>query len=188
MPSISPSRLPKITTASATKSRLTPDGLSLWLLAPERACEKEPARDISGRDPEDRKLQMPRPQQVGRKDRGQIEAVKRARLGPVVGGCSSHEHLSEKKEPHHDEVFYRCLLPLGGTTRDHKRVNMLRLALPAQVVEPAEGEENERRSPKEGDEAQCAPEKSVARRSIPGEGIVREIIRVRIGLARAVGD
>ena len=135
------------------EEQVDPDGLPLWLPAPERACEKKPARDVGGCDPEDRKLQMPGPQQVGRKDRSQIEAVKRARLGPVVGGCPSHEHLGEKEKPHHHKVFYRCLLTVGGPTRNHSRVDVLSSALPAQVVEPAEGEENERCSPEEGDKA-----------------------------------
>jgi len=67
-------------------------------------------------------------------------------------------------------------------------MDVLCLALPAQIVEPAEEKENKRRSPEEGDEAERAPYKSVARRSIPGEGIVREVVRIRIGPARAVGD
>ncbi len=170
------------------EEQVDPDGLSFWLLSPECACEKKSTRHIGRCDPEDSELQMPRTQQVGRKDRRQIEAIKRAWLGPVVGGCPSHQHLGEKEECHHDKVFYRRLLTLGGSTRDHNRMDVLRLALPAQVVEPAEEKENERRSPEEGDEAERAPYKSVARWSIPGEGIIREIVRIRIGLTRAVGD
>ena len=87
---------------------------------------------------------------VGRKEDGKIKAVEGPRVGAVVGGCSSDEHLGEKKKRHDDEVLYGCSLALGWRTRRASRVDMSASALPAEVVELAEGKEDERRASQGG--------------------------------------
>jgi len=66
-------------------------------------------------------------------------------------------------------------------------MDMFSFALPAEIIEFAEGEEHEGGSGKKRNEAQSTPENGIAAGCIADQGIVGEIVRVREGFVRAPG-
>ena len=62
------------------------------------------------------------------------------------------------------------------------RVDVLIFAFPSEIIELAEGEQHHGGAGQEGNEAQGAPEYRRAARRVAGCGIIREIIRIGIGL------
>ena len=64
---------------------------------------------------------------------------------------------------------------------------MVLFPLPAQVVEFAEGKENQRRAGQQGDQAQGAPKYRFAGQGVAGQRVVGEIIGIRIVFTRSLG-
>ena len=123
---------------------------------------------------------------VGKRS-GKIKTVERAGIRAVVSGRSPDQRLGQEEEGHDDEVLDGRLLAFRRGTGEHLRMDMFALSFPAEVVELAEGEENERRARKEGDEAEGAPEKGIPARGVPRHGVVGEVIGVRERPAGTIG-
>ena len=67
--------------------------------------QKQRARHISRGNPEQGQLQMPGAQQIAGQPQRQVDAVKVARVGPVMRYSAAHEGLSQKKQSHDDKIF-----------------------------------------------------------------------------------
>ena len=104
MPSHSPTRLPKTTTASAPSSASTPARCPRRLGAADERREEEAARHPGGGDPEDRELQVPGAQQVVGEPAREVEAVEGARLDAVVGERAAGERLEQEQQRDDREV------------------------------------------------------------------------------------
>ena len=107
MPSHSPSRLPKTTTASAPSSTSTPSALPARLGAADERREEEAARHPGGGDPEDGELEVPGAQQVVGEAAREVEAVEGARLDAVVGEGAAGEGLEQEQQRDDGEVDAR---------------------------------------------------------------------------------
>src|SRR5262249_46828773 len=92
-------------------------GLLSSRLAPsDQRSEEQSSRDPGRRDPEDRELEMPGPQEVVGKPGREIEAVEGSGLDPIMGERAPREGLQQEEQRDHSEVqagglLARCQLP-----------------------------------------------------------------------------
>ncbi len=140
--------------------------------------KEQTSRHIAGGDPEDGQLQMPGPQNIAGQDRRKIKAVEGAGIGPVMADSPAHQNLQQKKQGTTTKNLMVARWPWTGRTGQHGRMDMLLFPLPAQVVEFAEGKENQRRAGQQGDQAQGTPQYRFAGQGIAGQGVVRKIIGI----------
>ena len=191
MPSHSPPRLPKTTTASAREQRENARPLPAGLGAAHDRGEEEAARHPGGGDPEDGELEVEGPQQVVGEDPREVDAVEGARLDAVVGEGAPGERLEQEEQRDDAEVeAHRLLARREGPAGERAvvRVPARRGAVPAEVVEPADDEEDGPEAREQGDEAERAPQVGRGARPVADGRLVRPVVRVGVVLAGPVGD
>ena len=175
---------------AAHEQDVDPVGLSASALCPPASgARRSPPADIGGGDPEDRQLQMPGAQDVAREDRGDVDAVKAPRVGPVVGGGPAHQCLREEEERDDHEVLDRGPLARRWSRRGAAADGRA----PPSPCQPRKSNlpkanRTAGRPAEKRDQAERAPEDCVAGRRVAGHRIVGEVVRVRVRLAGTVGD
>ena len=153
--------------------------------------QEEAARHPGGGDPEDGELQVKGSQQVVGEEPREVEAVEGARLDAVVGEGAPGEGLEQEEERDDAEVEARRLLARRqGPAREHAVVRLptRRGAVPAEVVEPADSEQDGAEPGQQGDEAERAPQVGRGARPVADRRLVRPVVRVGVVLPGAVGD
>ena len=166
------------------KQEMDARDLPARLLLAQRRGEEQPAPDVTGRDPEDGQLKMPRPQQAARQERRQIEPVEALRLDAEVRQRAARQRLAEEKQRGDGEILQRRPLRRLAPPGRKFRMDVRLAAGPAQVIEPAEREQHRRGPGQQCDQAQRAPEDGVGRRPVADRRLIGKIVRVGIGLAR----
>jgi hypothetical protein len=135
--------------------------LAARLLPPHERRQEQPARHPRRRDPEDRELQVPGAEQAVGQQGCDVEAVEGPRLDAVVGERAAGQGLEQEESRDDSEELAGGALAgrqSPAAERAVVEVGRRRLALPAQVVELAEEEEDGADSSQERDQAQGAPE------------------------------
>ena len=117
---------------------------------------------------------------------GQVEAVEARRLDAEVRQRPAHQRLHQEEKRDDHEVLERGPLAGRRLAGQELRMDVPAPAAPSQVIEPAEGEEHRRGARQQGDEAQGAPDHRIARRPVADGRVVREVIGIRVILARHV--
>src|SRR5574341_1885955 len=102
-------------------------GLSPWLLSPNGSGEKQSTCDIGSGNPEDGELQVPGTEDITREVPRQIHPVEVPRIGSVVGGAPSHQHLPEKEQSRESKILDRRPLASRRNPWNHLGVGMARL-------------------------------------------------------------
>ncbi len=121
---------------------------------------------------------MPGPQNVARQELRQIDAVKIARFGPVMGQGAPDHHLGQVQQRNDQKVLHHRLLSGRRRAGPHDRRDHLLPALPPQVVESAHGEQHQGQPRQKHGHAQGAPQNGVAGQPVAHCGVVRKIVGV----------
>ena len=130
---------------------------------------------------------MPGAHQVAGEDALQIEAVKAARIGAVMGHRAAYQRLRQQQQRHdHKELHQRVLAP-AGLSRQQVRVHMVAARDPAQVIEFPECQQHRRNAGQQHHQAQRAPQQRVGRGLITDARVIRKIVGIGIVLARTGG-
>jgi len=125
---------------------------------------------------------MPSAQEIARKQNRQVDTVETAGLGPIMSRCATDQRLTEEQQSGNRHEFDRRALRIGRDQRGGVRWRPI-AAVPAEVGEPAEGQQYERRAAKQENQADGAVEDGSCRRIVPRERVIREVAGVGIGLA-----
>jgi hypothetical protein len=113
------------------------------LATAEHARDEQGAADISGGDPQDRKLQMPSAQQVAGQQLGQIDAIEAPGIGSVMRDTTADQRLTEEQQGSDRHEFESRTLRVAHR-QSRSACGYRRAAVPAEVVELAEGEKHGR--------------------------------------------
>ena len=153
--------------------------------------EEEAARHPGGGDPEDGELEVQGPQQVVGEEPREVEAVEGARLDAVVGEGAAGERLEQEQQRDDAEVEADRLLARGQGPAGERavvRVPARRRAVPAEVVEAADGEQDGAEAAEQRDEAERAPEVGRRARPVADRRLVRPVVGVGVVLPGPVRD
>ncbi len=164
--------------------------LPLRLVAGDHGSDEDSHGQEAGRDEEEGELHMPHAREVVGKPVGDGNAVEPPRLGMVVGVHPAQETLAEEEPSHDQEV------PGDGPLR-RGQAQLLRrpepagpgalLVVPAELLEAAEGEEDEARPAQKGDQAEDAPKKGRAGGAVSGQALRRPVVGVGVTRPGAQG-
>ncbi len=167
-------------------TRALPAGLG----AADDRREEEAAGHPGGGDPEDGELEVEGSQEVVGKKVRQVDPVERPRLDTIVGERAPGERLEQEQQRDDAEVEAdRLLAGRQGPAGDRAVVRVpARRAVPAEVVEAAEGEQDGPESREQRDEAERAPEIGGGARPVADGRLVGPVVGVGVVLARAIGD
>ena len=113
-----------MTTAKAANSRCTQPANQRGSSLRSDAAEEQRRGHVGGRDPEDRRLQMPGAHQVAREDPLQLEAVEAAGIGAVVRHRAADQRLHQEQQRHDHEELHQRALARAGLTRHEMRVDV----------------------------------------------------------------
>ena len=98
---------------------------------------------------------MPGAQQVAGQELRQIDAVEAAGIGAVMGDAAADERLPEEQKRGDRHEFERRALRVAYVGM-RQRARHAVAAVPAEIVELAEGEQHDRRAAEQEDEADRA--------------------------------
>src|SRR5450759_3786718 len=154
--------------------------------------EEEAASNPRGGDPEDGELKVERPQQVVGEDPREVDPVEGAGLDTIVGEGAARQRLQQEQQGDHAEVEADRLLarsqgPAGEGAVVHVPARRRR-AVPAEVAEAAESEQDGPEPREESHEAERAPEIGRGARPVAHGRFIGPVVGVGIVLAGAVGD
>ena len=144
--------------------------------AAQQFGDEQRAGDVRCRDPENRRLQMPCAQQIAGEPCREIEAVEVTRLGAVMRYARAEEGLRQKQHRGDGHVFERRFLRAAQHPFFHRR----RFAVPAQIVELAERQQDEGYPAQKEDEADARPQQRRTGRTVSRQRIVRKIVGVGV--------
>ena len=100
---------------------------------------------------------MPRAQNLAWQDRREVDPVKAAGVGAVMGCASTDERLREKEQRDDGEVLDRRPLAGRRLSGKHLRMHVPAAAAPSKEVEPPECKQHRGSRPEQRDQAECAP-------------------------------
>ena len=191
MPSHSPTEASEDDDGEGGEQREHPRPLPARLGAADDRREEETARHPGGGDPEDGELEVEGPQQVVGEEPREVETVEGSRLDAIVGESAPGQGLEQEQERDDAEVERGRPLARGqGPARESAVVRLpaRRRAVPAEVVEPADGEQDGAQPGEQGHEAQRAPQVRGRARPIADRRLVGPVVRVGVVLPGAVRD
>ena len=100
---------------------------------------------------------MPRAQNLTRQERREVDPVKAARVGPVMGRTSTDEDLGQEEQRDDGEVLDRRMLARCRLSGKHLRMYMAAAAVPSEEIEPPECKQHRGSRAEQCDQAECAP-------------------------------
>ena len=154
--------------------------------------EKDPDRQIRGRDEEQRELQVPGPGQVIGEPGRDVDPEEGRRLGVVVGVRAAAQPLEQEQPGHHQEepdggpLSGREAHLVGRAKRDLARRRPAGVLRPAERLEAAERQQRQADPAEQGHERQRGPEDRVGGQRVSDLRRGRPVVRVRVRLARAI--
>ena len=149
--------------------------------AADNRREEEAAGHPGGGDPEDGELEVERPEQVVGEDPREVDPVEGARLDSIVSQGAARQRLQQEQQGDNAEVETDRFLTRGqGPAGEGAVVHVpaRRWAVPAEVVEPAENEQDGPEPREESHETERAPEKGRGARPVADGRLIGPVVGI----------
>src|SRR5262249_1452309 len=107
----------------------------------------------------------------------QIDAVETAGIGAVMRDPTAYQGLPKEQKSGDGHEFQGRALRIAYR-QNCGACGYRRAPVPAEIIEPAEGEKHGCRPPEQEDEAERTVDERTSGRSIPGQRLVRKVVGV----------